>query len=99
MKLDNLEGAAEQASNFLKSLGHPQRLRILCLLMEGQRTVSAIAETIGLTQSGVSQHLARMRQEGLVKARRDGQTIQYSIADERAASIVKLLEAMFCPSV
>jgi DNA-binding transcriptional ArsR family regulator len=97
MKLGDVEGSAERASAFLKSLGHPHRLRILCLIMEGERPVSAIADAIGLTQSGVSQHLARMRQEGLIKARRDGQTIYYSIADKRAARVVGLLESMFCP--
>jgi ArsR family transcriptional regulator, virulence genes transcriptional regulator len=96
MNLQNLNEAADKASNFLKSLGNAHRLRILCLMMEEERPVGDLAEAVGLAQSAVSQHLARMRQEGLIKSRRDGQTIYYQLADKNVARTLKLLESMFC---
>lgn len=96
MNLIDLNESAERASTFLKSLGNAQRLRILCLIMEQERPVGELAEQIGLTQSAVSQHLARMRQEGLIKSRRAGQTIFYELADKNVARMIKLLESMFC---
>ena len=96
MNLHQLDEAAEQASTFLKSLGNAHRLRILCLIMEEERPVGDLAEGVGLAQSAVSQHLARMRAEGLIKARRDGQTIYYQVADKNVARMLKLLESMFC---
>jgi DNA-binding transcriptional ArsR family regulator len=96
MNLIDLNESAERASIFLKSLGNAQRLRILCLIMEQERPVGELAEQVGLTQSAVSQHLARMRQEGLIKSRREGQTIFYELADKNVARMIKLLESMFC---
>ncbi len=92
----NLADAAEKASTFLKSLSNAQRLKLLCLIMEGERPVGELADQVGLAQSAVSQHLARMRQEGLIKARREGQTIFYQIADKNVGRVVKLLENIFC---
>ena len=96
MNLQNLNEAADKASNFLKSLGNAHRLRILCLMMEEERPVGDLAVAVGLAQSAVSQHLARMRQEGLIKSRREGQTIYYQLADKNVARTLKLLESMFC---
>ncbi len=96
MNLQDLNEAADKASVFLKSLGNAHRLRILCLIMEQERPVGDLAEAVGLAQSAVSQHLARMRQEGLIKSRRDGQTIYYQLADKNVARMIKLLESMFC---
>ncbi len=96
MNLNELSESAEKASNFLKSVGNAHRLRILCLIMQGERPVGELAEAVGLNQSAVSQHLARMRQEGLIKSRRDGQTIYYQPADKNVARLIKLLESMFC---
>jgi ArsR family transcriptional regulator, virulence genes transcriptional regulator len=96
MNLDQLGQSADKASAFLKSLGNAHRLRILCLIMEGERPVGDLATAVGLNQSAVSQHLARMRQEGLIKSRRDGQTIYYQLADKNVSRLVKLLESMFC---
>jgi DNA-binding transcriptional ArsR family regulator len=97
MQLEKLKDSAEKASDFLKSLGNPQRLRILCLIMEKERPVGELAGEVGLTQSAVSQHLARMRQEGIVRSRREAQTIYYQLADRNVARMIKLLESMFCP--
>jgi DNA-binding transcriptional ArsR family regulator len=96
MNLQDLNESAEKASNFLKSLGNVHRLRILCLIMSKERPVGELAEEVGLAQSAVSQHLARMRQEGLIKSRRDGQTIYYQLADKNVARVIRLLENIFC---
>ena len=96
MTLQVLSEASDKASSFLKSLANAQRLRILCLIMEGERPVGELAEAIELNQSAVSQHLALMRREGLIKSRREGQTIYYQLADKNVAQLFKLLENMFC---
>ncbi|MEO9168975.1 MAG: metalloregulator ArsR/SmtB family transcription factor [Aestuariivirga sp.] len=96
MNISELSASSGRASEFLKSLANPQRLRILCLIIEGERPVGEIAETIGANQSSVSQNLALMRREGLVVPRRDGQTIYYRLADKNVVKIFKLLSDMFC---
>jgi DNA-binding transcriptional ArsR family regulator len=91
-----LSAAAEQASDFLKSLANPVRLRILCLLAQGESPVGDIAEKLAARQSLISQHLALLRKDGLVRARRDGQTIRYAIADARAEKLIGVLYESFC---
>ena len=87
MKLDpnQMAAAADQASELLKSLGNRHRLLILCQLTEGERSVGDLAAFLGLRDSTVSQHLSLLRRDGLVQARRDGQTIWYSIASDPGA--------------
>lgn len=97
MNISELNRSAEKASDFLKSLANPNRLRILCLIMEGERPVGELAEAVGINQSATSQHLALMRREGLVKTRRDGQTIYYQLADKNVSRTLKLLSDLFCP--
>ena len=91
-----LANAAEQASDFLKSLANPVRLRILCLLAQGEAPVGDIAEKLGARQSLISQHLALLRKDGLVRPRRDGQTIHYALADEKAEKLIGVLYESFC---
>jgi DNA-binding transcriptional ArsR family regulator len=93
-----LAEAAEQASEFLKSLANPVRLRILCLLAQGESPVGDIAEKLAARQSLISQHLALLRKDGLVRPRRDGQTIYYALADERARKLIGVLYESFCPA-
>jgi len=92
-----LSAAAEQASDFLKSLANPVRLRILCLLAQGETPVGDIAEKLSARQSLISQHLALLRKDGLVRAQRDGQTIRYALADARAEKLIGVLYESFCP--
>jgi ArsR family transcriptional regulator, virulence genes transcriptional regulator len=92
-----LSAAAEQASEFLKSLANPVRLRILCLLAQGESPVGDIAGKLSARQSLISQHLALLRKDGLVRARRDGQTIRYALADARAEKLIGVLYESFCP--
>jgi DNA-binding transcriptional ArsR family regulator len=92
-----LAEAAEQAADFLKSLANPVRLRILCHLAEGEAPVNDIAEKLGARQSLISQHLALLRKDGLVRPRRDGQTIHYALADLRTEKLIGALYEAFCP--
>jgi len=96
MNISDLANSSDRASEFLKSLANAQRLRILCLIMEGERPVGEIAEAIGANQSSVSQNLALMRREGLVVPRRSGQTIYYRLADKKLIKMFRLLNDMFC---
>ena len=98
MKVDIelMERAADQASDLLKALSNRHRLLIVCQLIDGERSVGDLADFLGLRDSTVSQHLALLRKDGLVAARRDGQTIFYSIASEPARAILKALYEAFC---
>jgi DNA-binding transcriptional ArsR family regulator len=87
---------AREASEFLKALAHESRLMILCDLLHGEKSVGELEELLARRQSSVSQQLARLRLEGLVSARRDGKTIYYSIASDKARSIVGALYDAFC---
>jgi DNA-binding transcriptional ArsR family regulator len=87
---------AREASEFLKALAHESRLLILCDLLRGERSVGELEALLSRRQSTVSQQLARLRLEGLVSARREGKTIYYSIASDKARSIVGALYNAFC---
>ena len=87
---------AETAAALLKALGHAQRLMILCHLSTGPKTVSEIEAKLGARQAAVSQHLARLRQDGLVTAERDGKSIIYDIADANARAMIDLMYALYC---
>ncbi len=81
-------------------LANPHRLRILCELHKGEQSVSSLEQAIGISQSALSQHLAKLRGAGLVATRREAQSIYYSVADERAAKLLPVLYEIFCvPSV
>lgn len=85
-----------EATALLKALAHDGRLLILCHLSAGERSVTELEELLGQRQATVSQQLARLREEGLVKSRANGKLRLYAIADERAAEVVALLHRMFC---
>jgi DNA-binding transcriptional ArsR family regulator len=97
--LDALSAKAGQAASLLRALGSEHRLMILCRLQaKGEASVGELAEAVGLSQPGISQHLARLRGEGLVAARRCGTTIRYRIADPRASALIGLLRDLHCPA-
>ena len=96
MDLHQMAEAAGRASNLMKTLGHKDRLMILCLLANGEKSVGQIAELLEISQSPLSQHLSRMRKEGLVNTRREAQTIYYSLKSGEASRIVNLLYDLFC---
>jgi len=87
------------ASDLLKALSHETRLLIMCLLNEGEMSVTEIEQTIDLPQATVSQQLARLRIDGLVDTRRDGRLIFYRIANKEAEAVVESLYDMFCTPV
>jgi len=80
----------------MKALANDKRLMILCQLIDGELTVGELAARIGLSQSAMSQHLAKLRHDDLVATRREAQTIYYSLADKRAARLIQLLYDMYC---
>jgi DNA-binding transcriptional ArsR family regulator len=88
--------AAEQASELLKSLANRHRLLIVCQLIEGERSVGELAVFLGIRDSTVSQHLALLRKDGVVAARRDGQTIWYSISSAPAREVLETLYRVYC---
>ena len=88
--------AAQQASDLMKTLGHRDRLMVLCHLTSGEKSVGELARLLDIPQSPLSQHLARMRKEGLVKTRRDAQTIYYSIASPEAAAFIETMHSLYC---
>ena len=101
--VDDIERLARQSSNaatLLRGLANEQRLLILChLAAEGELSVSALGERMTLSQSALSQHLARLREEGIVNFRREAQTLFYHIADEKAARLLALLHDLYCPDL
>lgn len=96
---DALMKQARAASELMKALSHETRLVILCLLSEGEKSVSELEEILSMPQATVSQQLARLRFDRLVNARRDGRTIHYSIADAEVSTVIEALYNLFCRSV
>lgn len=90
-ELAELEASAQAAARLMKLLASEQRLILLCRLIEGECSVGDLAAHVGLAQSAASQHLAKLRAEGVVANRRDGQTIYYRIADPRAVRVIDTL--------
>jgi len=91
-----MQSAAGDASELLKSLANRHRLLILCQLVERERSVGELADFLGIRDSTVSQHLALLRRDGIVAARRDGQTIWYSISSPPARALVEALYRVYC---
>jgi DNA-binding transcriptional ArsR family regulator len=94
---DAMASQAEAAAELLKTLGNPQRLRILCLLVEGEHSVGEINAHVPLSQSALSQHLALLREQGLVETRREAQTIFYALVDGPARAMLGTLHDLYCP--
>jgi ArsR family transcriptional regulator len=86
-----------EATSFLKLLAHEGRLEILCLLVDGGRTVGEIASCLGLSQSAVSQQLMRLRAEALVVAHREGRSIRYVLGRPETVIVIRALQQAFCP--
>ncbi|MEM8793925.1 MAG: metalloregulator ArsR/SmtB family transcription factor [Pseudomonadota bacterium] len=97
--VEDLFERAREASDLLKALSHETRLIILCLLTEGERSVSELEETLSMSQAAVSQQLARLRFDRLVTTRRDGRTIYYSIANDDVRAVIVQLYDIFCKPV
>lgn len=93
-----MQQAASRAAALLRLVGNEHRLLVLCLLIEhGELAVGQLLEQVELSQSALSQHLARMREEGLVAFRREAQTLYYRIDNPDAEKLIGTLKAIFCP--
>ncbi len=91
-----LEEKAEEAARLLEALANPRRLMILCELAAGERSVGELADLVGLQQAALSQHLAKLRAEGIVATRRQAQMIFYRLASAGAAAVINTLADIFC---
>ena len=96
MDIQKLEENAEKASKLLKSMSHPSRLMVLCTLMKGECPVSELNQTVPLSQSALSQHLAGLRRAGLVETRREGQVIHYRLKSRAVTGIIEALYRIYC---
>lgn len=95
--LSLFEESAGRAATLLRLLGNERRLMVLCQLAEGELSVSDLQSRVGLSQSALSQHLALLREEGIVATRRESQTIYYRIVDHAAMRVIETLAELFCP--
>ena len=91
-----LEPRITEASELMAMLSQPARLRILCILLEGEQSVLALAELVELSQPAMSHHLKRLRSADLVQTRRDAQTIYYSLKGREVAEVLKTLHRLYC---
>ncbi len=91
-----MQAHAADAAGLMKALGNESRLMILCLLAEGERSVGELNELVPLSQSALSQQLARLREQGLVDTRREAQTIFYSLVDGPAMRVIDVLHDIYC---
>lgn len=92
----NLEERADETAQILKLLAHPKRLLLLCRLKHGEKIVSDLEKECVISQSQLSQFLTRMREDGLLEARKDGQHVYYHIADKRIEKLLTALENTMC---
>ncbi len=97
VQLSEMRQSAAQAVRLLKTLANENRLMIMCVLAEGEHSVGALNDQIDLSQSALSQHLAVLREQGLVRTRRESQTIYYSLANSKAIPLIQTLHDAFCP--
>ncbi|MAE50691.1 MAG: transcriptional regulator [Micavibrio sp.] len=96
MDIKTIEQNVDTAAGLLKALSNEKRLIIICALYKGEKSVGELEEIVGLSQSALSQHLARLRRDGLVDTRREAQTIYYSMHDGATKSLLKCLSDIYC---
>ena len=97
-KLTELHDMASHACELLKAMANEWRLMILCHLAEGEKTVSELQRLLGLSQSALSQHLAILRREKIVRARKHAQSVSYSLSGDEATRVMETLHEVFCSS-
>jgi len=86
----------EQASRALKAMAHPLRLKILCVLGNQELNVQDIVDCVGTSQSNISQHLAILREKGVLRTRKDANRVYYRVGDERTLSLIGMMREVFC---
>ena len=94
--LEAMQAHAGDAARLLKALANERRLQVLCLLVAGERSAGELNELLELSQSAMSQHLAVLREEDLVRTRREAQTIYYSLVPGPAAAVMETLHGIYC---
>lgn len=95
-KKDSFEARCDEVARLLKLIAHPNKLRILCCLIDGDKTVSELEEYCGASQSSVSQYLVRMKSEKILTSKREGQTIRYSLSNLKIKKLLKKMQSVFC---
>lgn len=96
MNVMEMVPAAESAAELMRSLSHPQRLLVLCALVDGEMSVAELRQELGIEQVPMSQQLMRLRADGLVEARREGTTVFYSITRPQVLTVINALHAAYC---
>lgn len=94
--MTEMEPKFEQASKLMEMLSQPARLRILCILLSGEKSVLKLSREVGMSQPGMSHHLKKLRNAELVTTRRDGQTIYYSLHGREVSQIMQTLYQLYC---
>lgn len=94
--LERIQANARRASSLLKAMSNQHRLLILCQLVPGEKCVGELEKIVGLSQSALSQHLARLRRDDLVATRREAQTIHYSLSGDEASAVIETLYSLYC---
>ncbi|MGB4057134.1 MAG: metalloregulator ArsR/SmtB family transcription factor [Alphaproteobacteria bacterium] len=97
MDIEHLEQKSEEAVRLLRALANKKRLMIVCTLFMGEKNVGEMEKIVGLSQSALSQHLARLRRDGIVNNRRDAQTIYYSLCSDAVQQLLGCLHQIYCP--
>lgn len=95
--LDDMQQHAQSAAALLKALANENRLMILCTLMGGEMSVGELNEQVPLSQSALSQHLASLREAGLVSTRKEAQTVYYRLQGDEATKVIAVLQSIYCP--
>ena len=102
MKLDlapdtaEMVASAADAADFLKKLAHPSRLMVVCALVDGERSVRDLEDTLGIRQPGLSQQIAELREAGFITGRKESKSMFYRLADGRITEFISLMHRMFC---
>ncbi|HTQ77980.1 MAG TPA: metalloregulator ArsR/SmtB family transcription factor [Burkholderiales bacterium] len=99
MNMGELQARALRAARLLKAMSNPVRLMVLCQLAEGEKSVGELEETVDVSQSALSQHLALLRERGLVRCRRDGQSVLYDLHGAEAPALLAALYEVYCRNV
>lgn len=96
MDINEIKNRAEEVAELLKTMAHPERLLVLCQLVEGEVGAGQLQETSSLSQSAFSQHLSVLRNKNLVTVRKESQAVFYTLADPRIAALIGSLHSIFC---
>lgn len=96
--LHNMQVHAREAAALMKALANENRLMILCTLVDGEMSVGELNEKVPLSQSALSQHLASLRQTGLVCTRKEAQTVFYQLSGDEATRVIAVLQSIYCPT-